>query len=282
MTATEIDEIIDITSIEVDLFTLPDHTQLPETDNRIVENFQEHPQGMLLTETITPVVQRVHPDGQYAIGHDSGIYWDLSAARSETPIRGAISPDWFYVPNVPPLLQEKVRRSYVLWKELVVPLIVLEFVSGSGAEERDRTAMSGKFWIYERMIRPRYYGIYEVEKASVELYRMDDERYRLLPANRRGHYPISELKVELGIWQGQYLNMTLPWLRWWNARGNLLLTGPERVAQEQQRAEQERQRAEQEHQRAEQEHQRAEQERQRAEKMEAMLRSMGVDPEQEG
>lgn len=50
--------------------------------------------------------------------------------------------------------------------------------------------------------------------------------------------------VELGIWQGRYDEMELPWLRWWDNRGNLLLTGEERsqllasqLAQEQQRAE---------------------------------------------
>jgi hypothetical protein len=59
------------------------------------------------------------------------------------------------------------------------------------------------------------------------------------------------LGVELGIWQGQYQNVTLPWLRWWDSQGNLLLTGDER----------------------------AEQERQRAERLAAQLRALGVEPE---
>ncbi len=33
--------------------------------------------------------------------------------------------------------------------------------------------------------------------------------------------------VELGIWQGEYQNVTLPWLRWWDLQDNLLLTGEE-------------------------------------------------------
>lgn len=33
--------------------------------------------------------------------------------------------------------------------------------------------------------------------------------------------------VELGIWQGRYQNLELPWLRWWT-NGNLLQTGWER------------------------------------------------------
>ncbi|WP_422394187.1 hypothetical protein [Nostoc flagelliforme] len=34
--------------------------------------------------------------------------------------------------------------------------------------------------------------------------------------------------VELGIWQGHYQNLELPWLCWWDNQGNLLQTGGER------------------------------------------------------
>jgi hypothetical protein len=40
------------------------------------------------------------------------------------------------------------------------------------------------------------------------------------------------------MWQGYYLNAELPWLRWWDNEGNLLLTGDERAEAERQRAEQ--------------------------------------------
>ncbi|RCJ26013.1 hypothetical protein A6770_26980 [Nostoc minutum NIES-26] len=46
--------------------------------------------------------------------------------------------------------------------------------------------------------------------------------------NDRGHYPIEPIAVELGIWQGRYQNLELPWLLWWDDRGNLLQTGWER------------------------------------------------------
>ena len=249
---------------EVDISSVPDHTQLPESDGTFVKNFQEHHQSILLTDSIKSTLDRLHPDGQYAIGQDSGIYWRLT----DPPLRGAEAPDWFYVPNVPPLLNGQVRRSYVLWQEYVAPLIVLEFVSGNGSEEKDKTppAISdfqddrkpGKFWVYEQGIRVPFYGIYEVKKAAVELYCLVSNSYQQVEANERGHFPISQLGIELGIWQGNYNNMELPWLRWWDNFGNLLLTGEER-------AEQERQRAEQEH--------------QRAERLAEKLRQMGVDPE---
>jgi hypothetical protein len=88
------------------------------------------------------------------------------------------------------------------------------------------------------VIRPAFYGIYEVKRASVEVYHLVDGEYQLLPANERGHYPISSLGVELGIWQGFYQNLELPWLRWWDAQGNLLLTGQERAERAELRAEQ--------------------------------------------
>ena len=45
----------------------PDHTQLPESDGTFVKNFQEHPQSLILTDSIDSTLQRLHPDGQYAI-----------------------------------------------------------------------------------------------------------------------------------------------------------------------------------------------------------------------
>ena len=62
--------------------------------------------------------------------------------------------------------------------------------------------MTGKFWVYERVIRPAYYGIYEVDPGRIEMYHLVDDRFQPLPANERGRYPIEGLGVELGIWQG--------------------------------------------------------------------------------
>ena len=242
----------------------PDHTQLPESDGTFVKNFQEHPQSLILTDSIGQILQERHPDGQYAIGQDCGIYW----RETEPAEQGAEAPDWFYVPNVPPNLDGQIRRSYVLWREHIAPLIALEFASGNGDEERDRTPLSrtdegvvtkpGKFWVYERVMRIPYYGIYQVNNGRLEVYRLIDGYYQLLELNQRGHFPIAPLGVELGLWQGSYQNQTMLWLRWWDEEGNLLLIGDERAELERLRGEQQRERAEQERLRAEQERLRAE------------------------
>jgi len=221
----------------------PDHTQLPESDGTFVKNFQEHPQSIILTDSLGVILQQLHPDGQYAIGQDCGIYW----RETEPPEKGAAAPDWFYVPNVPPNFNGQIRRSYVLWREHLAPLIAIEFASGNGAEERDQTPLSysgeeavtkpGKFWVYERIIRIAYYAIYEIASGKLEVYSLAGATYQKLTPNERGHYPIPPLEVELGLWQGSYQNQTQVWLRWWDQQGNLLLTGSERAEVESVRAE---------------------------------------------
>ncbi|NET67540.1 MAG: Uma2 family endonuclease [Moorea sp. SIO1G6] len=228
----------------------PDHTQLPESDGSFVKNFQEHPQSILLTDSIGPVLQQIHPDGHYAIGQDCGIYW----RETDPPEKGAEAPDWFYVPNVPPKLDGEIRRSYVIWREYIAPLIALEFASGNGEEERDQTPLSrseqgkvtkpGKFWVYEQIIRIAYYGIYEIKTGNLEVYEFLKGFYHKMKPNQRGHYPIEPLGIELGLWQGTYQNQNQLWLRWWDNQGNLLLIGNERAEVERaraQKAEQERQ-----------------------------------------
>jgi Uma2 family endonuclease len=268
------------------LLSLPDHRQLPESDGTFVKNFQEHPQSLLLTSSIISVLDRLHPDGRYAIGQDSGIYWRLV----DPPERGAEAPDWFYVSNVAPSLDGTYRRSYVMWKELVIPTIAIEFVSGDGSEERDATAATGDskagFWVYEQAIQIPFYAIYEADKAAVEVYELVNDKYQRVAANQRGHYSIAPMGVELGIWQGEYLNQDFPWLRWWDDAGNLLLAGDELARQESLRADEAFQQVEKEKQRTAQAFRQAAEEKQRADSLETMrdrlaakLREMGIDPE---
>ena len=254
----------------------PDHTQLPESDGTFVKNFQEHPQSIILTDSLAPVLAELHPNGQYAIGQDCGIYWQ----ETEPPEQGAEAPDWFYVPNVPPLLNDQIRRSYVIWRELIAPAIALEFASGNGEEERDRTPRSlnpddsikpGKFWVYEQIIRIPYYGIYEIKTGNLEFYTLVGGVYEQLEPNDRGHYPIAPLGVELGLWQGNYQNQNQLWLRWWDRDGNLLLTGWEQTELERLHVDRERDRAD----RAESE---LEKERQKAAQLAERLKAAGLDP----
>lgn len=180
----------------------------------------------------------------------------------------------------------------------MAPLIALEFASGNGEQERDQTPLSlsdegevtkpGKFWVYEQIIRIPFYGIYEINNSSLEVYHLIEGVYQKMTPNKRGHYSIAPLGVELGLWQGSYQNQTQLWLRWWDKQGNLLLIGDERAELERLRAEQERSRAEQAESLLEQERQRVEQESQRAQealaraaRLAERLRAAGIEPDAE-
>jgi len=263
--------------------SLPDHKQLPDSDGTFVKNFQEHPQSIILTSSITSVLEKLHPDGRYCIGQDSGIYWRMM----EPPEKGAEAPDWFYVPNVSPLIDGEYRRSYVLWKEFVAPLIAIEFVSGNGLEERDATPPSdnekaGKFWVYEQAIRIPFYVIFDAWKDNVEAYQLVNGRYVNMQTNDRGHFVIAPMGVEIGLQQ----QGTTTWLRWWDDLGNLLLTGDERAIKAEAIANQQTAIANQQTAIANQQTAIATQERldkqeaeQKAQRLAEKLRSLGVNPD---
>jgi hypothetical protein len=78
-------------------YKIPDHRDLPDSDDEM-EHPQELPQSILLTDSIRPILRHRHTDDQFFVGSNSGIYWTLA----DPPRRGAVAPDWFYVPEVPP------------------------------------------------------------------------------------------------------------------------------------------------------------------------------------
>ena len=47
---------------------LPEHTELPETDGSFVKIFQEHPESILLTDSLEPVLQNLHPECDIVYG----------------------------------------------------------------------------------------------------------------------------------------------------------------------------------------------------------------------
>ena len=203
----------------------------------------------------------MHPDGDFYIGQDTGIYW----RRTDPPLKGCKSPDWYVVEGVPHLLDGEYRRSYVLWEELVSPLLVVEYASGDGTEEHDQTPEEGKFWVYERRIQASYYAIYEPKRPSLEVYQRVGSRFQRMGANQQGRYPIAELGVELGLWEGTYGGYELSWLRVWDAQQHVLLVDEERASEAEERASEAEERASKA--------------KERADRLAAKLRELGVNPD---
>ena len=134
------------------------------------------------------------------------------------------------------------------------------------------TKKAGKFWVYEQAIRIPFYAIYEVRKSAVEVYHLVDGQYQLMQPNDRNHYAIATMGVELGILMGTE-EIPIPWLRWWDANGDLLLTGDERAVRAEAIANRERQEKLHEIQRAD----RAEQ---KAQRLAEKLKALGIDPDE--
>jgi Uma2 family endonuclease len=243
------------------------HLELPDTDGKPKENTYQPYQSALLMGVLTPILDRLHPDGNYLAAADNGIYW----RRTKAPLEGCRAPDWYYVPNVPRLLDGEFRRSYVIWDEVISPLIVIEYVSGNGSEEHDQTPGTGKFWVYEQAIKASYYVIWDPFRVHLEVFERIRDRYSPRTPGPHGRYHIPEMQVDFGVWNGIYQGLPADWLRVWE-NGRLAPTPEEQNDLERQRAEHERRRAETEK-------QRAETEKQRAEKLAARLRELGVDPD---
>jgi hypothetical protein len=204
---------------------------------------QEQLQGALLSETIHPLIHQLYPDGNYVIGGKGcAIAWKPSETASET--YRAIAPTWFVVPGATPATVASTRqRVYLMWSQHISPLLVLELTSGEGAAY-DPTPGSGEYWLYEQVIQAQYYAIYDIAQARLEVYHHGEQQYQQLAPNAQDRYHIAGLDVELGIWQGFYGNIKLPWLRWWDMQGELLPTPAEQAKEERRLVEQEQWRTE--------------------------------------
>jgi Uma2 family endonuclease len=237
-----------------------------------VENIQQPPLAAALTDALG-AAGRIQQE--MLIGSNFGL---VATVNKKIVVK---APDWLYVPQVHPVAEGTIRRSYTPNLEGTPVAVVMEFLSeAEGGELSVRsTPPYGKLHFYERILQVPTYVTYDPYEPSLEVRCLQNGRYVLSEADAQGRVWIPELNLFLGILSGERLRQTMNWLRWWDESGNLLLWSAEQVEQERQRAEQERQRAEQEHQRAEQERQRAEQEHQRAEAFAAKLRELGVNPD---
>ena len=185
----------------------------------------------------------------------------------------------FYALKLPPLVpdvmlslevappasfERKEDRTYLVWEMGKPPDVVIEIVSNRKGEELGR-----KLKDYARA-GVSYYGVYdplrqlrELQGSPLALFQrrggefvpfastwLEDKGLRpanakgLRPANAKGLRPANAIGLGLTLWQRSFEVVNTEWLRWCDREGQVLPTGEEKAALEQQRAEAERQRAE--------------------------------------
>ncbi len=150
-------------------------------------------------------------------------------------------PDVFIVLNA----EKRDRRSWAVWEEGGrYPNVVIELLSASTATV-DRTTKKDLYQDVWRL--PEYYW-FDPESLEFKGFQLVNGTYQGIVPDGAGRLPSAELGLALGIHERQ--------LRWFTAEGELV-PFPEEI-----------------------ERQAKEQERQAKERLEAYLRSQGIDPDQ--
>jgi Uma2 family endonuclease len=229
----------------------------------------------------------------FYISGNTTVYYSAEQTRKRD-FRG---PDVFIVLNA----EKRDRRSWTIWEEGgSYPNVVIELLSNSTAQV-DRTT---KKELYQNVWRlPEYYW-FDPESLEFAGFRWANGSYVAIGADASGRLASEQLGLALGVYERK--------LRWFTTEGELIPlpeeierreTEKERQAKEQERqakkkaqqlarqerqakeeaeklANQERQAKEEAEKLANQERQAKEEERRIREKLEAYLRSQGIDPNQ--
>jgi len=235
---------------------LPNYDEIISDDGAPVDSiFQERQMRLLVDPLYTSWHNALYAD-RFIAAANVGLFYRLH--------HPPIVPDVLVPVGIERLLDpyQPRSRTYFVWEYGKPPDVVIEIVSKTPGEE-----LSEKLHIYEQMHAP-YYVVYDPEKflkdSTLYVYELHRDEYI-----RTDSLWFSVLELGLTTWTGRFQGLDWTWLRWSNAQGELLPTGPEGVVQEHERAEHETARAERE--RA-----RAERETARAERLAAKLRALGA------
>jgi Uma2 family endonuclease len=241
--------------LQLDLNHLPSTDELPCSDDTPVDNEDQN----LFPNVLLFLLKTIWAERMdWYFGVDMAVY---HATGTDPTI--PVVPDAFLSIGVERRKGGKSRKSYAVWEEAgVVPILVLEMVSetlrGEYDEKKDIYTKLGV--LYYVVYNPELWGQKRQKKhQAFEVYKLVKRRYEL----QQGE-PYWMPEVGLGIGRTQVMsdNELQEQLAWFNQRGDRYLSE-----------------AEAERQRAELERQRAERERRQRERLEAYLRSQGIDPD---
>jgi Uma2 family endonuclease len=224
-------------------------TQLPSTHPRLKITWEPLPHDFVLPDDPMENIQQPFLaaaltdalDANGRIGPDLLVASNFGLVATVNQKTIVKAPDWLYVPQVYPLPEGQIRRSYTPHTEGAPVAIVMEFLSDEDGSEHSARPIYpyGKLYFYEQILQVPTYVIFDPSTLLLEVRCLQSGCYEVQPANQQGHYWIPELQLFLGVWQGLRVGITTHWLRWWDAAGNLLLWNSEKAEQEAARAEQE-------------------------------------------
>jgi Putative restriction endonuclease len=117
----------------------------------------------------------------------------LCAAINERMICKA--PDWMYIRPVQPWQSTQVRRSYTPHTQGTIPQVVIEFLSATYGEEysMESTEGIGKWFFYEQVIQVPIYAIFRPETGRLEVYALENGRYKRNTPDAEGRYLVPGL-----------------------------------------------------------------------------------------
>jgi Uma2 family endonuclease len=254
---TELDtshiKVDDNSDLESVIITELDTSHIEVDDGKPVDNFISEKEMRLLPDSLYTSWKGPGDHRPFLVCADVGLYYALHSPP--------YVPDVMVSVDVRHRSEFKTNRAYFVWEYGKVPDIVIEIVSN-----REGGELTNKLQGYARLGIP-YYIVHDPGRflGDQELYVFELHVGEYVPATqwRFPHYNLG-----VCLWQGQFEDVEMNWLRWCDAEGNILPTGAEAAAIAQRQAEQERNRAEQEH--------------HRAELLAERLRALGVDPDQIG
>ncbi|MEB3339233.1 Uma2 family endonuclease [Okeania sp.] len=231
------------------------------------ETLESNRHRIAMNLLIDSLYQHWSDRNDFFAGGNMFIYYSSTQAKN----RDFKGPDFFVVLDVD---GKTDRQGWVVWQEQGrYPDVIVELTSPSTAS----VDIGEKKDIYERTFHTQNYFIFNpFEPSSLQGWHLQNKQYQDLQPNERGWLWCDQLGLWLGTWEGNILQESGVWLRFYDSQGNLVLTAAER---EHQRADQQQQLAQQERQRADQQQQIAQQERQLAERLAAKLKELGLDPD---
>jgi Uma2 family endonuclease len=136
------------------------------------------------------------------------VHYVLPGADKRRPTR--VVPDNMVVVHSKPI---KAKGSFVVWRQPVLPTLVLEYVS-QGNQRKDYV---DNFKKYELDLKIPYYLLFKPESEDLRVFHLMDDEYVPVERNTSGRLAIAELELEVAVLDG--------WVRFWFRNELLPLPG---------------------------------------------------------